>query len=386
MLPSGPGGMLYLSFVFTTLDGALADGHECDVFDTCDLFFHICVKSDIIRDCDIFKITTSTSQNVASVTYDGDSAFQFSFRPPMNKIYVVIEAWEHDIVSNSDYIGRVQGIAYIQNITSLDTPLKLERSKTFFLNDFKIEASMRKECNYNYFGQICQYRVNESGSNSTIYQKTVELQTESIKSTTSAPETNTFCARASKIIGSNVCLNHGTCHDDIDGTGYVCRCQPGYTGTRCERLDLCHNITCSGHGECENVKGSTETFVCNCNLGWKGVLCEVPELSACEVAFRRLGKDQLSICLNGGFCVENVNEFGSHCQCENGWMGERCETHFTQTITFIAPVVLITVFVISALFCTYFRKNVNFKITKNRKRPTAEVHYDSEDPYSSLEF
>ncbi|VDN96566.1 unnamed protein product [Rodentolepis nana] len=395
-----PGGILHLSFVFTTIDGALADGHECDFFDTCDPFFRICVKSDSNGDCDLFKATTPAIKNVFSVAYKGDSAFQFSFRPPTNaiilqhylssffwqKIYVLIEAWEYDVVTNFDYIGRVQGSFFIHNITSLYTPLKLERAKTIFLNNFKIEASMRKECNPNYFGQICQYHAMESGLDSAIHQAAMELPTKSTKTTTSAPEASALCARASIIIGSEVCLNHGTCHDNIDGVGYACRCQPGYTGTRCERRDLCHNITCNGQGKCENFKETRETFVCKCNPGWKGVLCEIQEPSACELAFQRLPKDQLSICLHGGQCVENVNQFGAKCQCEVGWTGERCETHFTQTTTFIASVVLIPLFVISALFCTYFRKNVSFKITKKQTKPNIEVHYGSDDPYSRIPF
>ncbi|VUZ46140.1 unnamed protein product [Hymenolepis diminuta] len=329
-LPSGPGGILYLSFVFTTVDGALAGGHDCDVFDTCDLFFKICVKSVNSRDCDLYTVTTSAIQNVASVTYEGDSAFQFSFRPPTNRIQVAIEAWDYDAFSNSDYIGRVQGTVFIQNITSLNTSIKLERGKTLYMNDFKIEASMRKECNPDYFGQICQYRINESSSNAIINQKMMELPAETTETTTPVPETNSRCTRAREIIGSEVCLNQGICLDDPDGTSYACYCSPGYKGARCELLDFCSNITCNGHGKCENALGTTGTFVCRCNPGWRGVLCDVPEQSACEVAFLSLPKDQLSICLHGGICVENLNGSGFQCQCVNGWIGERCETHVTQ--------------------------------------------------------
>ncbi|KAM7532850.1 hypothetical protein Aperf_G00000128284 [Anoplocephala perfoliata] len=159
-----PGGVLSLSFAFKTFDGLLASGDECDVFDACDLFFKICVKSENNRDCDVFNVKTSPLQNVASVSYEGSSAFLFSFRPPTNRIQVVIEAWDYDIVSGDDYIGRYYGTVLIGNISREETPLKLQRAKTFFTNHFTFEASMQKKCNPGFFGHICQYRIGDSSS------------------------------------------------------------------------------------------------------------------------------------------------------------------------------------------------------------------------------
>ncbi|KAM3179104.1 hypothetical protein ACTXT7_001242 [Hymenolepis weldensis] len=445
-LPSGPGGILYLSFVFTTVDGALAGGHECDVFDTCDLFFKICVKSvnsrSIIKESlegeeklennnDIEFLVFATvywrlSPPVTWKTRIHEIGFLPGYAAPSSemskeeqgpkkfsvrgtnsyhkslycdlytvttieiligekkgslRIQVVIEAWDHDVVSNADYIGRVQGIVLIQNITSLNTPIKLERGKTLYINDFKIEASMRKECNPDYFGQICQYRIKESSSNAIFHQKMIELPDESTETTTPVPETNSQCARAREIIGSEVCLNQGICLDYPDGTSYACYCPPGYNGVRCELLDFCSNITCSGHGKCENAMGTIGTFMCRCNPGWRGVLCDIPEQSACKVAFLNLPKDQLSICLHGGICVENLDGSGFQCQCVNGWIGEMCETHVTQTVAFIAPAVLIPLLVIATLLFTYFHKNFSFKIKKNQRRFAAEVQ-PYEDTYS----
>ncbi|KAM7540166.1 hypothetical protein Aperf_G00000035884 [Anoplocephala perfoliata] len=169
IIPStGPGGALYLSFAFA-VSGALAGGYDCNEYESCELLFKICVNSENSGDCDLFNVTTSPVRNVASVAYEGSSAFRFSFRPPTNKIRVVIEPCDYDFKYNAVPIGRFYSIVLIENITSKDTPLKLRPAKSLFVNEFKIKASMRKECNPGFFGHICQYHIHKSSSNSSVY-------------------------------------------------------------------------------------------------------------------------------------------------------------------------------------------------------------------------
>ncbi|KAL5962153.1 Protein jagged-1, partial [Taenia solium] len=387
-LPFQPGGTLHLSFAFSTFDGALASGNDCDVFDSCDLYFVICVKTEGSRVCDVFNRTTSRIINVGSVTFDDETGFWFPFKAPTNKIYLIIEAWDHDIVTNDDFIGRVEGFAFIEDIKSRLTPLNLRHSSTFYKNNFRINASMQKICNPSFSGPLCQFFVERqntdtmtitsespyslnsglSGSDSNLGGGSTGVKgNSSNNSETGRLEVNQWCARARELIGNEVCLNRGVCRDSPDGTSYACYCPPGYGGSRCELLNPCFNITCSGHGQCRQIRARLDSFICECESGWRGVLCNVPYLSACETAFYNLPKDQLSICLHGGICVEHYNGTGFHCQCVKGWSGERCETHFTQTAAFIAPLAVLSSLLILTWICVYVWKNFRLKLVVDPK-------------------
>ncbi|CDS40908.1 neurogenic locus notch protein 4 [Echinococcus multilocularis] len=392
-----PGGTLSLSFSFASLDGALASGNDCDVFDSCDLYFVICVKTEGNRGCDIFNTTTSRITNVGNVTFDDETMLQFSFKAPANKIYLIIEAWDHDIVTNDDFVGRVEGLALIENIKSHATPLNLHRSSTFYKNDFRINASMKKICNPSFSGSLCQFFVERQPADEIIDVITTSESFNPLNAVPSSSgsnlsgggtdskgnrgdhsaagrsEVNPRCERARELIGDEVCLNRGICRDSPDGTSYACYCSHGYSGSRCELLDFCFNITCSGHGQCRQFGARLDNFVCECEPGWKGVLCEISYLNACEAAFYNLPKDQLSICLHGGICVEHYNGSSFYCQCTNGWLGERCGTHFTQTVAFIVPLAVISSLLILTWICVCVCKNFRLKLVMNSKKSNFHV-------------
>ncbi|KAL5113103.1 hypothetical protein TcWFU_010378 [Taenia crassiceps] len=388
------GGTLHLSFAFSSYDGALAGGNDCDVFDYCDLYFIICVKTEGSRYCDAFNRTTSRIINVGNVTFDNETGFQFPFEAPTNKIYLIIEAWDHDIVTNDDFIGRVEGLVLIEDIKSYVTPVNLHRSSNFYKNNFRINASMRKICNPSFSGPLCQFSMERQNTDAVITKSenanplnadlsgidtSLRGRSAGFKgsgsghSETGRLGVNLLCARARQLIGDEVCLNRGVCLDSPDGTSYACYCPPGYSGSRCELLNSCFNITCSGHGRCRQIGARLDAFICECDSGWKGVLCDVLYLSACETAFYNLPEDQLSICLHGGICVEHYNGSGFHCQCVNGWLGERCETHLTQTVAFFAPLAVIALLLVLTWICVYVFKNFRLKLVMDPKKSSSHV-------------
>ncbi|KAJ9597693.1 hypothetical protein L9F63_011447 [Diploptera punctata] len=87
---------------------------------------------------------------------------------------------------------------------------------------------------------------------------------------------------------SDYCLNSG---ELVPGkiSKYVCQCQIGYSGKRCE-VDVCHNY-CLNNGQCEVDRNYRPT--CVCPLGAEGSRCE---LHVCS-----------DYCLNDGVCDIDIN-------------------------------------------------------------------------------
>nr|XP_058947139.1 uncharacterized PE-PGRS family protein PE_PGRS46-like [Pocillopora verrucosa] len=68
----------------------------------------------------------------------------------------------------------------------------------------------------------------------------------------------------------NTCYNNATCLVGFTSKGYMCACQPGYTGEHCEKdVDECITNThnCDVNADCNNTEGS---FNCSCKEGLNG--------------------------------------------------------------------------------------------------------------------
>ncbi|KAL3836256.1 hypothetical protein ACJMK2_021695 [Sinanodonta woodiana] len=76
--------------------------------------------------------------------------------------------------------------------------------------------------------------------------------------------------------GSSPCMNGAVCQNN--GDSFICTCQPGYTGQRCEtNINECSSSPCQNGGTCtDRLNG----FECTCPNGYTGVRCE-QTLEAC---------------------------------------------------------------------------------------------------------
>uniref|UniRef100_A0A0M3ING7 Cubilin n=1 Tax=Ascaris lumbricoides TaxID=6252 RepID=A0A0M3ING7_ASCLU len=73
---------------------------------------------------------------------------------------------------------------------------------------------------------------------------------------------------------SDTCYNQGTCQV-ISETEYLCHCEWGYAGTRCEYATACLNNICGGRGEC--IPKADASFECKCIRGYYGNKCQFEE-------------------------------------------------------------------------------------------------------------
>lgn len=61
----------------------------------------------------------------------------------------------------------------------------------------------------------------------------------------------------------------------ISETEYLCHCEWGYAGTRCEYATACLNNICGGRGEC--IPKADASFECKCIRGYYGNKCQFEE-------------------------------------------------------------------------------------------------------------
>ena len=69
---------------------------------------------------------------------------------------------------------------------------------------------------------------------------------------------------------SDPCLNGATCLEETNN--YVCICQFGYEGDRCETyINFCDSTPCENGATCEDFIGG---YQCVCVQGYEGENCE----------------------------------------------------------------------------------------------------------------
>ncbi|XP_043916230.1 cubilin-like [Protopterus annectens] len=80
------------------------------------------------------------------------------------------------------------------------------------------------------------------------------------------------CTQTSTICQQNPCIN-GQCHATL--TGYICVCDPGWTGTNCtENINECASNPCQNGGTCiDGING----YTCTCTSTWTGPQCQTPQ-------------------------------------------------------------------------------------------------------------
>jgi hypothetical protein len=139
------------------------------------------------------------------------------------------------------------------------------------------------------------------------------------------------------------CHNQGS-YVVKDGTGQ-CKCDAGYYGATCDKqmdgFNAQTGLACSGNGHFDTLRGR-----CVCAYGYSGPACESScpknaqdnsicsgvgfcnSKNKCDCSVGRVGEACESFgcaegCSGNGNCVGSEQQYS--CQCEAGWLGDKCE-------------------------------------------------------------
>lgn len=113
------------------------------------------------------------------------------------------------------------------------------------------------------------------------------------------------------------CLNRGTCLKNLNTKKYSCFCNAGYYGEICHMTNLCLNSKCLNGATCYPI--ADISFICLCPSGLTGPTCErYIEPKYCK----------LNLCRNGGSCTVEPSGL-IQCMCMPGFIGNACEIDTT---------------------------------------------------------
>ena len=105
---------------------------------------------------------------------------------------------------------------------------------------------------------------------------------------------------------SNPCLNGGKCVGQFNG--YVCNCQPGYGGVLCQTGEY------FAYFDVIHLAHINYVFFIFCGfIKSLAIFSHDTDINECSS----------NPCLNGGKCVDQVNDFV--CSCQAGYKGARCQ-------------------------------------------------------------
>ncbi|KAI3383429.1 hypothetical protein SNEBB_005763 [Seison nebaliae] len=167
----------------------------------------------------------------------------------------------------------------------------------------------RCECINGFTGDNCQISESKCLSNTCGNNGKCISLTKSFVCECNKRYTGKFCQNIIDPCNSLPCANGGACMSSSDSSSFRCICPSLYTGALCvQRVDICANFApCDQSATCQMRSGSLK---CEC---LSDAACQLPS-NLC------IGQP----CLNGGFCIDRVNDF--ECFCTNRFTGRKCET------------------------------------------------------------
>ncbi|XP_056393841.1 protein crumbs homolog 1-like isoform X2 [Hyla sarda] len=199
-----------------------------------------------------------------------------------------------------------------------------------------IDAINRFHCNCSdtgFVGEMCEIDILECSSNPCMNDATCQERIKGYNCLCWAGYSGDHCELDVDECADRPCLHDGLClersNQSLYGThpefspdftydgaaGYLCRCQPGFTGENCSvNIDECAYAICHNDGTCVDL---INAFTCLCAPGYTGVLCTV-NIDDCES----------NPCENGATCEDGVADYTCKCPAPTldgvTWGGKNC--------------------------------------------------------------
>ncbi|KAL5968890.1 Protein jagged-1a, partial [Taenia solium] len=394
---------LRLSLYYTNPEHEAADGYCDRSFNDnwCDTYFNICVtSSNSSTDCNLYSTTTETHYDKSHVKYAGKEAFRIPLQYPIpESIRIKISAYDNDRFTSHDLIANFENQVVEVPVPNTIVSAGLVKTENTGHNEHvNITAILTVECIKGFYGERCS----------------IECFPEKYPSMLGCHENGTsiclpgfrgqFCEKPDACF-YRPCIPGAECVNVDTSTGYKCICG-GSEGAHCYAgYNPCVPSPCENQGQCVRTGGKHDTFTCNCPIQWTGKLCNV-QRSPCEVASQKLANADLqdlfgmhkkdnytslngdnitmsvSVCKNGGTCVDLMEDFKFICNCTSGWKGELC-TIPDWTNAIIAGCVVSGLVVI--LLCAIVPCCLRLRVLRRRKpqipvEPLVYSHGDSKCP------
>ncbi|BHF59441.1 calcium ion binding [Sparganum proliferum] len=340
----------------------------CDIMPhdrRCDVFFKICIWNGnkfSPPNCDVAEVTTRTFDESKSIEIRGEDHIQILLRngpPPIIRLRV--EAWDRDHISSHDQIATFVSEAVYLNSEEPLRPVNLVKvDQTPSNQAVLVSLSLKLECSMHYYGRLCETYCKSDFKSYLCDSQGKYVCYPGFKGSMCSEKDYCYF---------EPCPPQAVCANNPEGNGRTCYCNGG-SGPECyEVRDVCNPSPCQNDGVCQKTGPHGQQFVCQCKGHWYGPICN-ERYSSCQAALNVLklkastqegassDSTNISVCANGGTCVDHPRDFSHTCECTSGWKGENCEIpDWTETVllSIFIPVLLVCC-VILIITCTRRRK------------------------------